>query len=221
MADLCQGRFELERLHKYLNKNVVVLITGSKFYRGPPFSGGVLVSKSIMKELQEMGDSAKISAGLNSFIGKNEIPRELPSWRKQLGDNQNPALALRWAAALAEMEPTLAIPSKVRQFATNEWRMAVIQHLKLYKNLSYFTAADDTPSIISVRMKHPETGSWMVKAELVKIFKALTLDVSCKFPLEHFEITSKKCFTGQPVVISKTEAVLRIALGSDSLRNFI
>lgn len=110
VADLCQGRFEKQRLTSYLKKNVVVLITGSKFFRGPPFSGGVLVSKTIMKELQEMGNNVEISAGLNSFIGKNEIPRELPSWRDQMGDNQNPALALRWVAALAEMEPTLAIP---------------------------------------------------------------------------------------------------------------
>jgi hypothetical protein len=43
VADLCQGRFEKERLHDYLEKNVVVLITGSKFFRGPPFSGGVLI----------------------------------------------------------------------------------------------------------------------------------------------------------------------------------
>jgi hypothetical protein len=82
VADLCQGRFEMERLHDYLENNVVILITGSKFFRGPPFSGGVLVSKSFMTELQEMGSYSKISAGLNSFIGKNEIPRELPCWRE-------------------------------------------------------------------------------------------------------------------------------------------
>jgi hypothetical protein len=221
VADLCQGRFEADRLQKYLKKNIIVLITGSKFFRGPPFSGGVLVSKSIMKELQDMGANAKVPAGLNSFIGKNEIPRELPAWREQINDNQNPALALRWAAALAEMEPTLSIPSDVRLAATANWRMAVIENIKKYQNLSYFSAAEDTPSIVSVRIKHPETGAWMVKSELSKIFLALTLDVSSKFPAEHSEVTSKICFTGQPVLISKTEAVLRIALGSDSLRNFI
>jgi hypothetical protein len=119
------------------------------------------------------------------------------------------------------MEPTLAIPSEIRMSATAEWRMRVIQHLKLYQNLSYFAAADNTPSIISVRIKHPESGAWMVKSELAIVFKALTLDVSCNFPEEYSGITSKICFTGQPVVISKTEAVLRIALGSDSLRSFI
>ena len=62
------------------------------------------------------------------------------------------------------------------------WRMAVIENLKNYPNLSYFSAAEDTPSIVSVRIKHPDTGAWMVKAELAKIFKALTLDVSMQYP---------------------------------------
>lgn len=61
----------------------------------------------------------------------------------------------------------------------------------------------------------------MIKSELVKIFKDQTLDVSSQYPQEQSEITSKICFTGQPVLISKQEAVLRIALGSDSLRSFI
>jgi hypothetical protein len=51
VADMCQGRFEKERLLEYLSKNVVVLITGSKFFRGPPFSGAVIVPSVIMEEL--------------------------------------------------------------------------------------------------------------------------------------------------------------------------
>lgn len=61
----------------------------------------------------------------------------------------------------------------------------------------------------------------MKKSELAKVFKALTLDVSEKFPEEDFEITKNKCFTGQPVLINENEAVLRIALGSDSLRDLV
>lgn len=86
--------------------------------------------------------------------------------------------------------------------------------------LDYFAAAEDTASIVSVRLKHPDTGKWMIKSELAKVFKAMTLDMSEKFP-EAKELTSKICFTGQPVLISEQEAVLRIALGSDSLRQVI
>jgi len=42
-------------------------------------------------------------------------------------DNQNPGLALRWVAALAEMEPTFAIPEDIRKQATESWRNEVIK----------------------------------------------------------------------------------------------
>ena len=52
--------------------------------------------------------------GLKAFVGKNEIPRELQSWRDLLPDSQNPGLALRWVAAIAEIEPTLRIEESKR-----------------------------------------------------------------------------------------------------------
>ena len=139
--------------------------------------------------------------GLMTFVGKNEIPRELESWRNGLPDSQNPALALRWAAALAEMEPTLEIEESVRFGAIKEWRGKVVEKLGTFENLDYFSAAEDTDSIVSLRIKHPETGKWMVKSELSKVFKAATLDMSEKFPND--PIAKKVCFTGQPVLISK------------------
>lgn len=60
--------------------------------------------------------------GLNSFIGRNEVPRELKSLRNSLFDNQNPALAVRWAAALVEIEKTLKIDEDIRNSAIKEWR---------------------------------------------------------------------------------------------------
>ena len=90
-----------------------------------------------------------------------------------------------------------------------------------FDNLSYFAAAEDTPSIVSLRVIHPDTGKWMVKSELAKVFKALTLDMSATFPEVGGDLASRICFIGQPVLISNEEAVLRIALGSDSLRQAI
>ena len=98
-------------------------------------------------------------------------------WRDQIKNNQNPGLALRWIAALAEMEPTLGIPKVTRQKAEKLWRNTVIKFLKQFDNLDYFDSAEDTASIVSVRIKHSETGNWMVKSELAKVFKAMTLDV--------------------------------------------
>lgn len=121
-----------------------------------------------------------VPKGLNTFIGKNEIPRELPAWRASIEDNQNPALAVRWAAAMAEIEKTFEFDEITRKAATSDWRKSVIEHVGQYKNLSYFDAAEDTDSIVSVRVKHPDTGEWMIKSELSKVFKAMTLDMTDK-----------------------------------------
>lgn len=109
-VDACQGRFRDSMLKELVDINAIVLITGSKFYRGPPFSGAVIVPAEIMARLQMMGSDIKIPYGLNTFIGQAEIPRELPRWREQIRENLNPGLALRWVASLAEMGPTLSIP---------------------------------------------------------------------------------------------------------------
>jgi hypothetical protein len=220
VVDACQGRFEIDWLNDVLRNNAIVLITGSKFFRGPPFSGGVLVPAPMMRKLQQIQDKVKVPHSLNTFIGKAELPRELTAWRDQIEDNQNPGLALRWVAALAEMGPTLRIPQEVREKATEAWRKSVIKMVDECPNLDFFDDGADTPSIVSVRIKHPDTGKWMIKSELAKVFKAMTLDMSDKFP-DDKDLASQICFTGQPVVISSEQAVLRIALGSDSLRQVI
>lgn len=79
-----------------------------------------------MDQLVSEQDNAKIPQGLNTFIGKSEIPEELQKWRDQLKDNQNPGLALRWIAALSEMELTMAIPVEMRNESTKKWREDVI-----------------------------------------------------------------------------------------------
>ena len=91
VVDACQGRMPDAMTRKLLAENKIVLITGSKFFRGPPFSGACLVPATIMDELklfQEQGKVAKpVPRGLNTFLGKAEIPRELSTWRDSVEDN--------------------------------------------------------------------------------------------------------------------------------------
>jgi len=53
---------------------------------------------------------------------------------------------------------------------------------------------------VCIKIKHPSTGKDMVKNELVKVFKYLTLDMSNAFP--DAPIAKEICFIGQPVFIS-------------------
>lgn len=180
VMDACQGRFDLSVLHNALSKNACVLFTGSKFFRGPPFSGAVFVPKFWMEKLEST--KSGIPESLNTFIGKNEVPSELSSWRDSLQPSSNIGLALRWEAALAEMEPTLAISEAERAALTQAWRERVVEMVNSKQHLDYFYSAADTPSIISIRVVNPfseETGkSWLNKSSLATIFKAMTLDQS-------------------------------------------
>ena len=219
VLDACQGRFSNSVIHDALTQEACILYTGSKFYRSPPFCGAIFIPAPIMKRLQEEKDF-KMPKGLHTFFGKSEVPKELDHWRAQCNDSCNYGLALRWEAGLAEMEPTLKIDETERVSKTAEWRKAVVEMVGKHDNLNYFEAAYDTDSIISIRIKNTgDERPWFNKSELAKVFKAMTLDMSAKFPDN--EIAKHKCFIGQPVLISKTEAVLRIAQGSDSLRAYI
>jgi hypothetical protein len=62
--------------------------------------------------------------------------------------------------------------------ATDTWRQEVINMVGEHENLNYFSEAKDTASIVSVRIKHPETGAWMNKDELAKVTRSL-LPPSC------------------------------------------
>ena len=59
---------------------------------------------------------------MNSFFGKNEIPRDLPKWRDAVNDNQNPGLALRWVSALAEMKEMMNTSYYDLAQATFAWK---------------------------------------------------------------------------------------------------
>jgi len=115
VANANQGRLEKEWFTNLIDKDVIIISSGSRFYRGPPHSGVVFIPPPIMDRLKaissetikETWPNGLIPSGLNSFFGKNEFPRQLGTWRENLEDNQNPGLALRWVAALAEMDPTL------------------------------------------------------------------------------------------------------------------
>ena len=73
--------------------------------------------------------------------------------------------------------------------------------INIHENLSYFEEAADTDSIISLKVKHPETGEWMNKEELAKVFKAMTEDINVMDVIPNYKdstnrILEKPCFTG-------------------------
>jgi hypothetical protein len=51
VVDACQMRLGRPRLRKYLDRGYIVIVTGSKFFTGPPFSGALLVPAGFSSSL--------------------------------------------------------------------------------------------------------------------------------------------------------------------------
>lgn len=189
VANANQGRLEKKWFANLIDKDVIIISSGSRFYRGPPHSGAVFIPPPIMDrlkaissdEMSQRWDQGLLPQGLNSFFGKNEFPRQLSTWRDQMEDNQNPGLALRWVAALAEMEPTLQIPYDDWWPAKVCWRSEVIHVLDDQPILVFNHENADTESIISINVKNKFNGKLMTADELKLIYQAMTMDLSGRF----------------------------------------
>lgn len=187
-----------------------------------------------------------MSSALNGFFGKQNFPKELESWRAAVEDNQNPGLALRWIAALAEMEPTLAIPQSDWWAGKMGWRSSVWNLIHEYPVLEFLEDRADTQSIMSVTVLNRETNSTMTVEELELIYEAMTMDLSGKFDWNlvnagqatadkdlqltinklfdqaHWESVLKYiCYIGRPIKFSDKEGLLRISLDSESFRRVV
>ena len=106
VVDACQARIEPNALRAYLDRDSIVLLTGSKFIGGPPFSGIALVPAGFRPR-------RALPPGLAAIFRRAEWPQEW-SGCDHLPEGTNPGLLLRLAAALFELERFAAIAADDR-----------------------------------------------------------------------------------------------------------
>ena len=106
VVDACQGRLAPAALADYLERNFMVLITGSKFFTGPPFAGALILPRHLASRLEDGG--ARLPSGLADYFGHVDWPSLGPAGGI-LAEGGNVGLMLRWSAALAEMEAFAAV----------------------------------------------------------------------------------------------------------------
>ncbi|WP_168176236.1 hypothetical protein [Novosphingobium sp. PC22D] len=106
VVDACQARLEGSELQAYLDRGCVVLVTGSKFMGGPPFSGFALVPPALAPR-------APLPEGLARVFRRGEWP---VGWRActALPVDANPGLLLRLEASLFELEAFNAVAADAR-----------------------------------------------------------------------------------------------------------
>lgn len=107
VVDACQARSTPDMLAHYLERDCAVMVTGSKFIGGPPFSGFAFFPAS-------WAPTAPLAEGLDRVFSRSELPA---SWSAAsfLEQRTNPGLLLRLLAAQFEVERFAAVDPEVRQ----------------------------------------------------------------------------------------------------------
>jgi hypothetical protein len=102
------------RLRKYLDRGYLVIVTGSKFFTGPPFRGALLVPARPSKALAASSD---VAPGLCEYSSRSDWPKNWPALRSRFPVRANLGQWLRWEAALEEIRSYYSVPEQFRRLA--------------------------------------------------------------------------------------------------------
>jgi len=226
-VDACQMRFSRRRLRTYLDRGYMVLITGSKFFGGPAFSGALLVP-SLLSLAPQRGEGT--AAGLADYANRNDWPQRWSALRSRFENRPNLGQWLRWEAALEEIKAYYAIPDAWRAMALREYRAGIEDLVTLSPSLRLAgvgaTAAAEDEEFTETTI-FPFTlnrqGRALSAHECRALYAVLAQDLSSVIDGGETDcgIIAQRCLIGQPVRIerpgSEPTAVLRLCVGARQL----
>lgn len=122
VVDAAQGRIDRRRIAIYLKLGCLVLLSGSKFFGGHPFSGALLVPPTDRFEPQP---DWEFPVGLRDYLTAFEMPAHWQFSKTFLSRRKNVGLLLRWASALSEMETYYSHSPSLRQLILQNFRGSV------------------------------------------------------------------------------------------------
>jgi hypothetical protein len=227
VVDACQARLADGAVRGFLERGWMVLVTGSKFFTGPPFAGAVLAPGIVLKRL----DGATLPRGLVDYSDALEWPEGL-SAAAALGGAGNHGLCLRWHAALAEMEAYAAVPPAARKALLHRFIRHVegaiaehseLQAVRLQPDAVSVSEWTETDTIRCFAMRRPSESGFLDLAEARRVYHWLNADLGealpeslIRGPAERAAL-QRRCHIGQPVAIGiggEPAAVLRVSAGA-------
>ena len=227
VVDGCQARFGAARMGDYLERGWIVLLTGSKFLTGPPFSGAVAFPAAMRPRFS----GRCLPGGLRDYSSRAEWPRSLPA-AAGLDPEGNAGLALRWAAALAELRDFNAVPDAFKHHAIARFIARVGAAVSANADLRLIDvpplrraggdpAWDANRTIVSFAMRAAETGAWLTVDAARWVYLWLNADLGGALPAgataAERRLAHRRFHAGQPakLALAGTEAgVLRVCAGA-------
>jgi len=216
VMDACQMRLSRERLGALLAKGYCVLVTGSKFFTGPAFSGALLIPATVSREMLTIRRPPKAFAGYASGC---DWPEQWATLRSYLPAELNLGQWLRWEAALEEMRLYYAVPKSFRDGLTNRFGQAVESLIGTSFHLGLLPKGPEQVATISAVTLRDDKG-FLPPHAVAKIYRALRRDLSdLNPPPGGTGLASRPCQLGQPVALpGMNSAALRISLSARAIR---
>jgi hypothetical protein len=227
MVDACQFRIAPSTVRAYLQRDFMVVLTGSKFVTGPTFSGALLIPPMCARRLRRH----PIPLALRAYSSRADWPQ---GWTPAaaLEPIANFGMLLRWEAALSEIRAFRAVPeAQVIKFLT-AFGHAVQEKLKnspLLEPLPLPTldrhpltgrnSWDHIPTIHPFLLFRPDaaTGrSPLNQDQTLRVYQLLQTDLSKRHELgfgkSNDRLAALRCQLGQPVACGRREGVAVSAL---------
>lgn len=222
VVDACQMRLGRPQLKNYLDRGYFVLLTGSKFFTGPAFSGALLVPAS---QAGLIDNIAAAPQGLGSYSTCWDWPRRWHFLRQALPAHANYGQWLRWEATLEEMAAYFAVPQAFREGVLEMFAARVPCLIGASPNLGLLTEmCGSADPGLSDEMRHRtifsfvplRNGNPLPLEHAVALYRAMGRDMSDRLPHDAIEqvrrIASRQCQIGQPVALRhRPGAALRIS----------
>ena len=228
VVDACQLRLDPPDLRAHLGMGDILLVTGSKFFTGPPFSGAVIYPAAFTDRLLEQG--RPLPAGLRDYLPFAELGR----WQPLL-HNARQILSigtlLRWWAALTEIDRYYRIPQASRLAGLDRFSGEVNGMLEEQPEVEplfdagslWWSRTDMHGEELSNRrsifpfLVRARDGHYLAHDSVHTLYNLLNQDLSDATGLTEDErsIAAQCCHIGQPVRIDcQDTSALRISMGA-------
>lgn len=222
VVDACQMRSSRKRIAAYLERGYLVLLTGSKYFTGPPFSGAMLVPAALSRVIDAIGP---MLPQLAEYCTRSDWPRRWPKLRAQFSGRPNFGQWLRWEAALEEMRAYYAVPESFRRTALAMLGGGIARLIAASRSLRLLPhqqgaidpRIDNDELLLQTIFAFPlEDDGRMLSLDRCKaIQRTLAVDIRNNLKIDEPERAAQSYLIGQPVgwhlVDGSSVAALRIS----------
>ena len=236
LVDAAQMRLSRGALGGYVKDGFMVLITGSKFFTGPPLSGALVIPATTAQIVDRL---PPLPQGFADYMTSSDLPNRWRALTQHLPKLPNIGLLLRWQAALWEIKAFYTVLPSVQFDTVRRFLTTLINAINENPDLELVTAPgldrlqgeseaqwDKIQTIFSFLVKRrnyvSDSSTFLSFDEARLAYRWLNMDITRFLPGtagdEEKRVAGIRCHIGQPVPMysqnGTSYAALRIAVGA-------